>query len=91
MALSVVEQLEARGRIDQDELALRFARRMDPSRGYGRGACEILTAIRDGRPWRPVSTSAFRGMGSFGNGAAMRVAPLGAYFAWRTSREPLPI
>jgi ADP-ribosylglycohydrolase len=23
----------------------------------------------------------FRGMGSFGNGAAMRVAPLGAFFA----------
>ena len=81
MALSVVEQLEERGAIDQDDLAARFAHRMDLSRGYGQGAYEILSGIREGRPWRSVSRNAFRGMGSFGNGAAMRVAPLGAFFA----------
>lgn len=81
MALSVVEQLEVHGGIDQDDLAKRFALRMDPTRGYGLGAFEVLAGIRDGRPWRACSRGAFRGRGSFGNGAAMRVAPIGAYFA----------
>lgn len=81
MALSIVELLEERGEIDQDDLAMRFAKRMDPRRGYGKGAYEILNGILEGRSWRSLSRSGFRGMGSFGNGAAMRVAPLGAFFA----------
>jgi ADP-ribosylglycohydrolase len=81
MALSIVEILEERGAIDQDDLAMRFAKRMDLRRGYGKGAYEILSGILAGRSWRSLSYSGFRGMGSFGNGAAMRVAPLGAYFA----------
>lgn len=80
MALSIVEELEARERIEQDSLATRFARRMTPGRGYGRGAYEVLEAILQGRPWRAVSRDSFRGMGSFGNGAAMRVAPVGGFF-----------
>ena len=31
--------------------------------------------------WRELAAAQFGGQGSFGNGAAMRVAPLGAYFA----------
>jgi ADP-ribosylglycohydrolase len=81
MAISIVEQLEECGAIDQDHLALRFAKRMDVSRGYGQGAYDLLTAIRAGRAWRAAARNSFRGMGSFGNGAAMRVAPLGAFFA----------
>lgn len=83
MALSIVEVLTTHGRIDQDALALAFARRFRaaPDRGYGVGAFELLTAIAEGTPWRQVHRSLFRGMGSFGNGAAMRAAPLGAYFA----------
>ncbi len=81
MAVSIVEELAARGAIDRSALAEAFARRMDPARGYGSGAFRILTAIRDGTHWRHASQSVFRGAGSFGNGAAMRVAPLGAYFA----------
>ncbi len=59
----------------------RFAERMTPTRGYGRGAFEVLQAIREGQRWQHASRAAFRGLGSFGNGAAMRVAPLGAFFA----------
>lgn len=81
MALSVTELLCERGAIEQDELARRFAERMTPGRGYGRGAYELLTAVREGTHWQSASRAGFRGMGSFGNGAAMRVAPLGAYFA----------
>jgi ADP-ribosylglycohydrolase len=34
-----------------------------------------------GANWRDTAASAFGGQGSMGNGGAMRVAPLGAYFA----------
>ena len=34
-----------------------------------------------GAEWRDTAANAFGGQGSMGNGSAMRVAPLGAYFA----------
>jgi ADP-ribosylglycohydrolase len=81
MALSIVEILRTRGEIDQTFLAKRFGERYDPSRGYGPAMHRILMGINDGEDWRTVAASAFSGQGSFGNGGAMRVAPLGAYFA----------
>ena len=81
MALSIVEMLIEGGTIDRDVLVARFAERMDPHRKYGVGAFNLLTGVREGRPWASLVTNLFDGMGSFGNGAAMRVAPLGAYFA----------
>jgi ADP-ribosylglycohydrolase len=83
MALGIVEILERSGRIDQDALARIFARRyaLDPERGYGGGAHQILRAIALGTPWREAATDVFGGLGSMGNGGAMRVAPVGAYFA----------
>jgi ADP-ribosylglycohydrolase len=81
MALSVVETLLDCGSIQQRLLATRFANRMQFNRGYGRGAYGVLCGVKQGVDWRLASRIGFRGMGSFGNGAAMRVAPLGAYFA----------
>jgi ADP-ribosylglycohydrolase len=83
MALAIVETLERHGGIDQDALAQSFARRYarDAQRGYGGGAHTILGAIARGVPWREASLSVFDGTGSMGNGGAMRVAPVGAYFA----------
>jgi ADP-ribosylglycohydrolase len=78
MACSIVGELRADERIDQDRLAAAFAERFEPYRGYGAGAVVILRQIRDGASWREVSRAAFNGQGSMGNGAAMRVAPLGA-------------
>lgn len=83
MALSIVEVLQRVGTIDQDLLAHAFARRYaaEPDRGYGGGAHGILQSIGIGVPWKVTSGAAFGGTGSMGNGGAMRVAPLGAYFA----------
>ena len=83
MALSVVEMLTAKGTIDPDELALRFGRRYsaEPSRGYGGGAHDVLAQLSLGAPWQRAAASLFEGQGSMGNGAAMRVAPLGAFFS----------
>lgn len=86
MACSVVTYLHSQGRIDQDALATSFATHMDIGRRYGAGALELLERIRDGHPWRVASVESFGGNGSFGNGAAMRVAPLGAYFTGDPTR-----
>lgn len=83
MAISIVETLIQNGQIHQDDLAQRFAKRYadEPDRGYGGTAHAILRAIGEGMPWRDAAGAAFGGMGSMGNGAAMRAGPIGAYFA----------
>lgn len=83
MALGVFAVLAQRGDIDQDQLAAVFASNYarEPWRGYGGMAHYILDQLGVGRPWRQVAGAAFGGEGSMGNGGAMRVAPVGAYFA----------
>jgi ADP-ribosylglycohydrolase len=82
MALGIHDVLGEHGRIDQDALARRFAARFaaQPWRGYGAGAMRLLAQIADGGEWRAAAGMIFPG-GSFGNGSAMRIAPLAGYFA----------
>jgi ADP-ribosylglycohydrolase len=82
MALGIFAVLEQHGRIDQDDLARKFATRWQaqPWRGYGAGAFRLLGAIHAGADWRAAAEALFGG-GSFGNGSAMRIAPLAGYFA----------
>ncbi len=91
MALSVVDVLEAHGDIDRDHLATLFAARyaLDPDRGYGGTAHGILQRIGHGEPWNVVSPRVFGGMGSMGNGGAMRAAPIGAWFTDDFARTAL--
>ncbi len=81
MALSIVEILQTYGHIEQDALAKAFARRFseEPHRGYAGGAKRLLRQVANGADWRKISPRLF-GTGSYGNGAAMRVAPVGAFF-----------
>lgn len=81
MACSVLGVLAAHGRMEPDALALALAAHYDPARRYGAGAVELLELIRAGTPWPVAAAAAFDGQGSYGNGAAMRVAPLGAWHA----------
>jgi len=83
MALSLVAVLDRHGRIEQDALAQAFgaAYRHNPGRGYGLGMHRLLPRYLSGTEWRNLAATQFAGQGSFGNGAAMRVAPLGAYLA----------
>ena len=82
MALGIYETLEECGGIDQDRLAQRFADRYraQPWRGYGAGAHRLLEQIGSGTDWRSATECVFPG-GSYGNGSAMRIAPLAGYFA----------
>jgi ADP-ribosylglycohydrolase len=81
MALSIVEVLQEYGHIEQDALAHAFARRYqeEPYRGYAGSAARLLRQVASGADWRTIAPTLF-GSGSYGNGAAMRVAPLGGFF-----------
>ncbi|MFD8234338.1 ADP-ribosylglycohydrolase family protein [Streptomyces sp. NPDC059696] len=81
MAGSVVAVLAAHHRIDQDALALSFAEHHDFDRGYGPAVNRLLRLVREGGDWRELAAALFKGQGSWGNGAAMRIAPLGAWYA----------
>ncbi|MEV1054952.1 ADP-ribosylglycohydrolase family protein [Streptomyces sp. NPDC049887] len=81
MACSVVAVLAAHSRIDQDALARSFADHHDFDRGYGPAVNRMLRLIREGGDWRELASQLFNGQGSWGNGAAMRIAPLGAWYA----------
>jgi ADP-ribosylglycohydrolase len=87
MALSIVEILKTYGQIEQDALAQAFARRYmeEPYRGYAGGAARLLRQIATGADWRQASPALF-GTGSYGNGAAMRAAPIGGYFFGQPER-----
>jgi ADP-ribosylglycohydrolase len=81
MACSVFRILADHGAVDQDALALSFATHHDFDRGYGPATGRMLRLVREGGDWRVLAAELFDGRGSWGNGAAMRVAPLGAWFA----------
>jgi ADP-ribosylglycohydrolase len=82
MGLAVVSVLDRHGRIEADELARDFARRYHtaPDRGYGLTVRRVLEDIASGVPWSQASRRVYGGLGSMGNGGAMRSAPIGAYF-----------
>ncbi len=81
MALSIYALLRDNGSIEHDALARHFAEHFEANRGYGQGARRLLKSLQEGTNWQTASKQLFSGQGSFGNGGAMRVAPLGAYFA----------
>lgn len=64
--------------LEEDALAWEFAQewRAEPWRGYGPGAAEVFRLITTGVPWREATRTVFSGEGSYGNGGAMRVAPV---------------
>ncbi|MEV0093398.1 ADP-ribosylglycohydrolase family protein [Streptomyces sp. NPDC050738] len=83
LALAVQRVLDEHGAIVQDRLAACFALTFDADqgRGYGHGMHMLLPALLAApEEWRTLAPGLFDG-GSLGNGAAMRVAPLGAWFS----------
>jgi ADP-ribosylglycohydrolase len=82
MSIAIFKQLEKYQTINQDDLALAFANNhsLDVNRGYGATARRILRGIESGGNWQILSKNVFDGMGSMGNGAAMRAHSIGAYF-----------
>lgn len=80
MAIGVAESLVEKGGLDLDNMARKFAENFTPMRGYGPGTISVLEMIKGGASWRDANRAIFPD-GSFGNGAAMRAAPLGLFYA----------
>jgi poly(ADP-ribose) glycohydrolase ARH3 len=83
MTLGLAESLVDCGGFDGEHLAQTFARNYvhEPWRGYGPGPTRVFAMLQEGVSWETASTLLFDGLGSLGNGAAMRVAPA-ALFAY---------
>lgn len=79
MAIGVAEALVQDGEIVEETLCRAFVANYVPARGYGRGARAILEAMEEGGDHHQIAERYFPG-GSYGNGAAMRVAPVGLFF-----------
>ncbi|XP_075223533.1 ADP-ribosylhydrolase ARH3-like isoform X2 [Lycorma delicatula] len=83
MTKCVAESLIAKGGMDQKDLADRFTKEYfkDPRRGYGMGVVSIFHKLRNPKldnVLRPAEEQ-FDGQGSFGNGGAMRIAPVALF------------
>jgi len=82
MSIDLAESLLARGTLDPDDLAQRFAASYRWNRGYGPGAARVLKRIARGADWRTANRSVYPS-GSFGNGAAMRAPVMGLFYSGR--------
>jgi poly(ADP-ribose) glycohydrolase ARH3 len=83
MAIALAESLIREGGVDQEKLGIRFSESFyrEPWRGYASGPPTIFSMVsRTGISYVEASRTLFRGRGSLGNGAAMRIAPLGLFF-----------
>jgi ADP-ribosylglycohydrolase len=81
MALSLFALLRRTGSIDPDALATSLVEHYERSRGYGRSVRAMIQRVRNGADWRESARQIFGEQGSYGNGCASRVPPLGAFFA----------
>lgn len=79
MMIAVGESLIEKKGFDGEDMAQKLAQAYDPERGYGRGAERVIKRIKEGIPWHQAGKGLFPG-GSYGNGAAMRIAPVGLLY-----------
>ncbi len=83
MTIGLAQSLLECGRIDERALGDTFRAnyRREPWRGYASGPPTVFSAVeRRGIRYSEAAQSLFGGEGSFGNGAAMRVAPVALYY-----------
>jgi len=80
MMIGVAESLIRLKGFEGADMARTFIQNYDPARGYGPGTEAALTRLRAGEQWEDASRAVFGGAGSYGNGAAMRIAPVGLFY-----------
>ena len=86
MAIAVCESLLRSDGVEEADLAAAIAEAFDPDRGYGPGTTAVVELWRSGVAPLDAAPRLFGGEGSAGNGAAMRVAPVGLRFAFDPER-----
>lgn len=83
MSIGLAESILAKGDLDQQDLGDTFRRNFlrEPWRGYASGPPSIFSMVdRFAVTYREAARSLFGGEGSLGNGAAMRIVPVGLFF-----------
>jgi poly(ADP-ribose) glycohydrolase ARH3 len=82
MTIGVAESLIENNGFDGGHMAKTFIRNYEdePWRGYGPGPPIIFRMIKSGEAWYSAAEGLYSG-GSFGNGSAMRVAPVGLLYS----------
>ena len=79
MTLALAESIVQTGGVDPEDIARQFSLHCDLTRGYAIGTIKAVLALRAGLKWHQVAGMVFEN-GSFGNGAAMRVSPVGLFY-----------
>ena len=81
MMIGVAESLIAKKGFDAAHMSKVFSKNYfnDPYRGYGQGPPQIFKKINAGTLWEKAAEEIYPG-GSYGNGSAMRIAPIGLYY-----------
>ncbi len=74
MMMGIMESLCEAGSFDPSVTARKFLHNFNPTRGYGGRIYGVMDRLRRGVPWNQAGTD------SWGNGSAMRVAPIGFFF-----------
>lgn len=83
MAIGLAESMAVREGLDQTHLGETFRTnyRREPWRGYASGPPTVFSKVEEmGLSYPEAARTLYGGEGSFGNGAAMRIAPLGLTF-----------
>lgn len=82
MMIGVAESLIANKGFDGSRMAQAFVKNyeLEPWRGYASGPPRVFRWIKSGVAWNEAAKRLFGGAGSYGNGAAMRVAPVGVFY-----------
>lgn len=83
MSIGLAESILGKGCLDQQDLGETFKSnfRKEPWRGYASGPPTIFSMVEQlGITYAEAAKMLFGGTGSLGNGAAMRVVPVGLFF-----------
>lgn len=79
MMIAIAESLIACKGFNGPHMAQCFLDNFHLERGYGAGTIKALSLIKSGTAWNHAGKMVFNG-GSFGNGAAMRIAPVSVLY-----------
>ncbi len=83
MSMGLAESILKKGDLDEQDVGETFRRnyQKEPWRGYASGPPTIFSMVqRLGITYAEAARNLFGGAGSFGNGAAMRIVPVGLFF-----------
>jgi len=78
MMIGVAESLIECGGFNGEHMTWTFVHnwQREPWRGYGPGPLEVFRMILTGTPWFKAAKRLYGGLGSLGNGGAMRITPI---------------